>query len=115
MNRGDVAWVELPAPRNSPGHEQTGTRPAVIIQDDRNILNLSTVVVVPITSNQGASRFDGGVPLSPSAENGLTLPSVAMTSQIRAVDRQRVKQIVGSVSPVDMQRIETALRSILGF
>lgn len=87
MKRGDVVRVHLPAPQGKPGHEQIGPRPAVIVQADAN---QSTVVVVPMTSKLKAMAFAGSVRVEPAKENGLDVPSVAMTQQVRAIDKGRI-------------------------
>jgi mRNA-degrading endonuclease toxin of MazEF toxin-antitoxin module len=49
----------------APGHMQAGERPAVIVQDDRFIVTLPTVLIVPFTGSRGATRFPGTVPVQP--------------------------------------------------
>jgi mRNA-degrading endonuclease toxin of MazEF toxin-antitoxin module len=112
MDRGDVVRVELPRPQGQQGHEQFGLRPAVIIQE---ITNLSTVVIVPFTSSMKAALLGWTVQVSPSSENGLDVPSFALCSQIRAIDRKRIRSVSGRLSDDDMARIEIAIKNCLGF
>ena len=98
MKRGDVVRVDIPRPRGAPGREQFGLRPAIIVQDEPHLENLSTVLVVPLTSNLTATRFAGSFTISPSAQNGLTVDSVALVHQVRAVDRRRIQERLGEVS-----------------
>jgi mRNA-degrading endonuclease toxin of MazEF toxin-antitoxin module len=59
MNRGDVVLVQLPPPAGPSGTEQFGTRPAIVVQDEAGLANLSTLLIVPLTSR-----------LSPHHESG---------------------------------------------
>lgn len=76
--------------------------------------NLSTLVVVPMTSNLRATRFDGCILISRSHQNGLSVDSVALVPQIRAIDKNRLKNKAGSLSADDMARIEAEILSLLG-
>jgi mRNA interferase MazF len=85
MRRGDVWQVDIPF---TPGHAQAGKRPAVIVQDDPFIAVLPTVLIVPFNGSRSATRFPGTVIVQPDAQNGLTVPSVALLFQLRALDRR---------------------------
>ena len=113
MHRGDVIRVQLPRPAGRPGREQFGTRPAIVVQQSAATANLSTVVVVPLTSNRSAERLSGSLLVHPSDTNGLTVISVALTQQIRAIDKSRVEAVIGKLSPEEMGNVETALRHLL--
>src|SRR5918996_1487198 len=92
---GDIHWVDLPAAN---GREQRGRRPAVILQDDRYAGGLPVVLVVPLTTARAAMRFAGTTLIQPTAENGLRQASVALVFQLRAIDRRRIEERIGSVS-----------------
>ena len=113
MQRGDVVRVQLPRPLGRAGREQFGTRPAVVIQGNAATANLSTVIIVPLTSNRSAERFDGSLRIHPSRDNGLTMVSVALTQQVRALDKKRVDAVVGRLSSEDMDKLDAALRRLL--
>jgi mRNA interferase MazF len=51
-------------------------------------------------------RFAGTVIIHPTAENGLPQVSVALVFQLRAIDRRRVQERIGSIG-------ETVLREML--
>jgi mRNA interferase MazF len=115
MNRGDVVRVELPEPKGAPGHEQFGLRPAIIVQiDNPDGANIATTIVVPLTSNPSAIRFPGSVLLKATPSNGLTVDSVALIAQVRAIDRGRIKAAIGKLSSDDIAVLENNLRLILG-
>jgi len=92
---GDIQWVELPVDN---GREQRGRRPAVVMQDDHYAGNLPVVLVVPLTTARTASRFVGTMFIHPTMENGLRAESVALVFQLRAIDRRRLQERIGTVS-----------------
>ena len=95
MSVGDMHWVDLPAAN---GREQRGRRPAVVLQDDDYGGNLPVVLVVPLTTARAAIRFAGTTLIRPTAENGLRQTSVALVFQLRAMDRGRIQEYIGTVS-----------------
>jgi mRNA-degrading endonuclease toxin of MazEF toxin-antitoxin module len=64
------------------GSEQRGQRPAVVIAVHPQA-NVS--MVVPLTSNIGASRFPYSHKIECSASNGLSADSIALVFQMRAL------------------------------
>ncbi|MBF0228398.1 MAG: type II toxin-antitoxin system PemK/MazF family toxin [Desulfamplus sp.] len=104
MARGDVILIKLPA---TDGKEQSGQRPAIAIQAD--MTGEPMLMVVPVTSNLNALRFAFSVRIEPSLENGLTLPSVVMVFQMRAIDKDRIMRKIGTISQSDMTRIDEAI------
>ena len=114
MNRGDVVRVDLPPPDGPAGTEQFGTRPAIVVHANGARANLSTVLIVPCTSKRKAIRFDGSVLIQPTTLNGLSFPSVALVSQMRAIDAARVRgSPMGQLSPNDLASIDTQMRRLL--
>jgi mRNA interferase MazF len=92
---GDIHWVDLPAAN---GREQRGRRPAVMLQDDHYAGTPPVVLVVPLTTTRAAMRFVGTTLIRPTAENGLRQVSVALVFQLRAIDRRRIQERIGTVS-----------------
>jgi mRNA interferase MazF len=111
MTVGDIHWVQLPTAN---GHEQGGRRPAVILQDDQYAGELPVVLVVPLTTARAAMRFAGTTLIRPMAENGLPQTSVALVFQLRAIDRRRVQERIGRVSPAVLQEMLTELDKLTG-
>ena len=108
MARGDVLLVSLPA---TDRREHSGRRPAVAVQAD--VAGEPMLMITPITSNLGALRFAFSVRVEPSAENGLTTPSVIMVFQMRAIDQARIIRRIGRMSPADMARIDAEIWRML--
>ena len=113
MRFGDVVLVELPRPAGPPGREQFGSRPAIVVHADNARANLSTLVIVPLTTQPKAMSFQGSFLISPSPENGLAEESVVLTHQIRAIDTKRISRVLGRLSDADMQRLQQELKTIL--
>ncbi len=105
MKRGEVWWVEFDP---AVGSEIAKRRPAIIVSNDSANRNLSRVVVVPLTSN--TSRVYPGEAL---VEIG-SATSKAMSDQIMAADKSRLKSKLGDVSKADLNVVEDAIRLQLG-
>ncbi|MDQ4078554.1 MAG: type II toxin-antitoxin system PemK/MazF family toxin [Chloroflexota bacterium] len=113
MARGDIYFVNLPY-QSGGGREQAGHRPVLAVQADiPGTSQLPTVMVVPMTTNQGALRFAHTFLVQPSAINGLTQPSVLLVFQLRAADRARLGKKVGTLEQGHLQRLEQELRRLL--
>ena len=89
MTIGEIHWVDLP---DAGGREQSGRRPAIIIQNDGYAGSLPTVLVIPLSSAIAALRFPGTAPIKASPTSGLRTDSVALVFQLRAIDRGRIKE-----------------------
>jgi mRNA-degrading endonuclease toxin of MazEF toxin-antitoxin module len=111
LNLGDVHWVELP---DRGGREQSGRRPAIIWQDSAAFPQLPTMLIIPLSSQQGALRFGGTALIHPSPGNGLSLPSVALVFQLGACDVRRIGQRLGRLSDHDLVAIRTISRKLQG-
>lgn len=84
IRRGEVCWVDFGEPRGSAPAKR---RPAVVVQSDQyNKSRISTVVVLPITSNTDLVRHPGNV-FVPAVASGLAKDSVVNVSQPMTVDR----------------------------
>ena len=102
MKRGEVWRVRLPSGQ---GHAQSGERPALILQADQFHASLPTVLVVPFTRTLATQRFPGTLLISPDGANGLTLPSVALVIQTRAIDKQACVQRLGTLAANDFEAV----------
>jgi mRNA interferase MazF len=102
MKRGEVWRVNLPS---VPGHTQAGVRPAVIVQEDQATASLPTVLIVPFTGTQAAIRFPGTLMVQPDAQNGLTVPSVALVFQLTAIDKTNCLYSLGVLDPATLDQI----------
>jgi len=113
MARGDVLRVELPPPPGGTGREQSGRRPAIVVQTDSTTIKLPTLMMVPLTSRLSALRFPHTIRVEPSSENGLTQPSVLLVFQLRAIDTKRAVQTIGHLEQEYLDELDKELRRLL--
>ena len=95
------------------GTEQSGLRPAVVVQIDRANAASPHTIVVPFTTRIRRGILPSHY-LVPSGRGGLTQDSVALCEQVRVVDKGRIIRQLGILSDEDMQGMAAALRLILG-
>lgn len=113
MKRGDIILVELPQADTS-GHEQEGVRPALVVHDDATNNQLSVVMIVPMTSNLKLQNFAHTILIQPSQQNGLSMPSVLLVFQLRAIDKRRIRKTLGSLEADIMEQVNTEMKKLLG-
>ena len=110
MDIRDIYTVDIPP---SDGHEQSGARPAIIIQAPQYTNQLPTVLIVPLTSRLTANSFPGTFLIQADAENGLTMTSVALVFQLRAIDRRRLRRRTGRLSAADLGQLQQHIKALL--
>ncbi|GFG69505.1 type II toxin-antitoxin system PemK/MazF family toxin [Mycolicibacter senuensis] len=99
--RGEV--FRLRASRGSRGHEQSGSRYAVVVQSDQ--LPLSTWVVAPTSTSARPASFRPEV-----AIGGVSTRVLA--EQAAAVDPGRLGKSVGFLGFDEMHRVDAAMRIV---
>lgn len=108
--RGDVFHIRL---RRGTGSEQHGDRWAVVVQADHLNKALPTVIIVPTTGRTNRRGQPTNVFLPKGAGN-LPEDSLAMTHQVRVLDKSDLDAFFG-VLPADLlAQIDEALRKTLG-
>ena len=110
MDIGDIYTVEIPP---SDGREQAGSRPAIIVQAPQFENQLPTVLMVPLTSQLAAQAFPGTFLIHPDSENGLTMISVALVFQLRAIDKRRLKRVIGRLSTAHLAELHQHIKALL--
>lgn len=106
MRRGEVFDARL---NPTEGSEQAGTRPVVIVSRNAINQNSSVVVIVPITKAANIKRsYPNNVAL-PKGEGGLTVDSVVLGGQVRAISKSRLLRRRGALSDASVQKINRAL------
>lgn len=100
--RGDV--YRLRSPRQARGHEQTGSRYAVVIQSD--VLPLSTLLVAPTSTSARPASFRPEVRIEGRETR-------VLAEQAAAVDPSRLGEPAGHLSLEEMRRVDAALRVVL--
>jgi len=108
VSRGDVWLVRLDPVR---GHEQGGTRPALVVSAD--LLNRGAAglaIVVPLTTRDRGINLH--VRLEPP-EGGLAQPSFAKCEDVRSISAERLVKPLGAVGRATMAQVEDRLRILL--
>lgn len=106
IRQGDIFWIDLDEPR---GSEPGFTRPFIVIQN--NVFNrsrINTVLVCALTTNLARANAPGNV-LFNKGEANLPKPSVVVVSQTIAVDRNELREKIGTVTK---QRIDEIVAGI---
>lgn len=96
------------------GREIQKTRPAIVIQNDVSNRLTQMTIVAPITSTVRFPLNPVHVLLAADAATGLSVTSVALLSQIRAVDSLRLIKRLGSVDSETLNRVDEAIKISLG-
>jgi len=90
------------------GHRQIGVRPAIFVSKTARM-----AIVIPLTSNVKARRFDHTVSLQPNKENNLDRPSVALVFQIQAIDESDISSTIGALSVSDKRAVNKVVREVV--
>jgi mRNA interferase MazF len=102
--RGDL--YRLKAPRDAQGHEQGGSRYAVVVQSDD--LPLSTWLVAPTSTGRRPASF------RPEIRVGDTVTRV-MVEQLSVIDPAKgLGEFAGRLSSTEMREVDSALLAVLG-
>jgi mRNA interferase MazF len=105
MKRGTVVWVNLSDARPP---EMDKVRPAVVLSNSTLNLRLSTVVVVPLSTQPGEIW-----PLRVKVAAGGRKPSFAVLPGIRQTAKARLLDVIGALPPNDLEKISRALSEYL--
>lgn len=107
-SRGDVWEVSLDP---TIGHEQAGTRPALVLSIDKfNHGPAELVIVLPISSRNKNQPLH--VAVTPP-EGGLSLPSFIKCENVRSVSRQQLKRFCGTVAAPTLTEVEKRMKILL--
>ena len=109
VQRGDIFYADL---GKTVGSEQSGTRPVLIIQNNVGNKFSPTVIVAVLTSKVNKRRLPTHVEVD--VDCGLKEKSLIMFEQITTIDRQRLRDYVGTVGDATIAEINTAIKVSLG-
>lgn len=104
--RGEIYWVNLDP---TVGTEISKTRPALIISNDIGNQYSARVIVAP-TSSQNTDKVYPFEVLIQKGEGGLTQTSKVLLDQIRSIDKGRLGNLIGRLSPQRMSQVDGAIR-----
>ncbi len=103
MVRGDVYRIRVP---KGSGHEQHGTRFAVVVQADE-FLPRSVVIIAPTSRSARPASFRPEIEVRGETTR-------VLVEQVGAVDAGRLGQRAGHLSPEEMWGVDEALSTVLG-
>ena len=100
----DVNW--------SPGRgaEQKGTRPALIIQNDRGNTSPSYPLTIVASMSRTEREISLHVRIAPSGENGLTDSTDVKCEQLMTIEKSRLIRRRGFITSEELSKVDVALR-----
>lgn len=108
--RGDVFMANLEPIQ---GSEQGGTRPVVVVSRDALNQFSPVVVICSITDAANKKKIYPSHVLVHAGNGGLTLDSIVICEQVRAISKTRLKRQLGTFNRPVMADIESALKITL--
>jgi len=110
VKKGDLFFADL-----SPvvGSEQGGVRPVLVVQNDVGNKYSPTIIVAAVTSQINKAKLPTHVELE-ATNGGLSKNSVVLLEQLRTIDKQRLKEHIGTLSDDQMPTVDRALGVSLG-
>ncbi len=111
IRKGSVYWVNF-----SPGKcsEPLGRRPGLVLQ--ANSINdslINTVLIAAITSTVKFGELPGNVTLR-KGESNIPEKSVINVTQIKAVDKNAVGELIGALSSERMKEVYAGVNLVMG-
>ncbi len=106
--RGDIIWANLDP---TLGHEQSGSRPVLVLSQDVFNDRSGTVIAVVLTSQQPSAGFPLTFELS---DPKLPKKSWVKISQIRVLSTERLGKKIGKASDEELETIIEGLNEIIG-
>lgn len=108
--RGEIWMAQLDPVK---GSEQAGVRPMIIVSRDSINLLLRVVVGVPTTDRNNLRKLAATHVEFAKGVGGLTMHSVALCEKVRAIDKCGFIRQLGTLPPIEMRKVEDALRATL--
>lgn len=111
LKRGDVVLLNL---GSGTGCEQTGERPAIIIQNNMGNKFAPTITVVPLTSKMMKKNLPTHLHLT-KEQYPLPADSIALCEQVRTVDKKRiVGNVLFKLNQLEMRRLDKCMLIQMG-
>ena len=109
IKRGEIYWVDWSPGR---GSEQSGLRPALVIQNDiGNQYSPNTIVAAITTAPVKPYPF---IVVITASESGLPKDSSVDLASIMTIDQTRLGDKCGEISSAKMAEVDNAIKKSLG-
>lgn len=108
--RGEIYFLDFSP---SKGREMKGSHPALVIQNDVGNKVSSLTIVAAITSNLKVAELPVGILIAPE-ESGLPHKSAIHLGQVYTIDKERLQNLVGTLTERKMMEIDRAIEISLG-
>jgi len=95
------------------GTEQSGIRPAMVMQIDRANAVSPHTIIMPFTTKIREVKLPSHVKI-PAGIGGLAEDSVLLCEQIRVINKRRLIRWKGTIEEAYLIEVATALKVILG-
>jgi mRNA interferase MazF len=110
VRRGDIWLVDWSPGR---GSEQSGIRPAVVIQTDAANLNPRYSNTIVVTVSTKGKRVPFHVLIEPSESSGLREKSFVKCEQVLTVSKERLGRRLGRLDENILTSVAVAIRKVL--
>lgn len=104
MKQGEIWFVEF----TGQGHEYQKTRPAVIIQSDKQLKMTNVITLLPLTKQQEKHRDD--ICVAKDSQNNLFYDSVIKVHHIQTFDQTRFIKKIGMLSDEIFNQVKEYLK-----
>ena len=112
LETGDVYWANL-RPRSAA--EQTGKRPVIILSHDafNQTRGWRSIIVIRCSTSKRQRRRGPTAIALPKGRGGLRESGVALCHQITTLDRDKLAEKIGALSPALLQAVEAGILAAL--
>ena len=109
VRRREIYYVDWSSGR---GSEQSGVRPALIVQNDIGNRSSPTTIVAAVSARR-RRPYPFQVAIA-AEESGLPQDSIVKCEQVQTIDQARLVRLVGTLTTEKMREVDVALRLSLG-
>lgn len=109
VRKGEIYYAEL---TGTVGSEQSGIRPALIVQNDVGNKHSPTTIIASLTSQTDKPTLPTHLKLD--WHFGLQKDSIVMMEQIRTIDKSRLLNYIGKLDDSTVELVDDCLRISFG-
>ena len=108
ISRGTIWWADLPYDQCNP-HFQSGTRPVVIVSNNKCNQHSPAVLVCPITTREDKYKF-----IHPEVNCYKNKISYILCEHIRVLDKEHLHEFIKQLTPDEEDRMNKSILLQLG-